>query len=352
VQETPVTPDTSAQTAIGDDDDASDWRLRPELHAAALPPEAAGLKRVLERAEIKDIVDRFRVSDAAAVSAQARYKFVGRLGLYAGTSATLFGALFLLPIEAWLHGTVHPVVSAAQITALVVAFTASRWLAAAKPFDAWMKKRAEAEIARVELFDTIARAEEPVKSGELPLYPLKLEYFRRYQLDVQRRYYRGRGAEHDAAVWRNNMWLKASFIITGLSAVLGALAMLHVAAAWGLPLPAWIVERSSAIGGPEINRIILALGVAASGFYGLGIARSLMDLDERNASRFLTTADNLEFLSQKELPKAREAAIAGNSDEVLSFIGDVQKQISSEHQEWILLSARERDPKKLSKVRS
>ena len=60
-----------------------------------------------------------------------------------------------------------------------------------------------------------------------------------------------------------------------------------------------------------------------------------MDLDERNASRFLTTADNLDFLTDTGLLQARQAAQAGNADEVLAFIHRVHGQISSEHREWI-----------------
>ena len=78
-------PSSRAEAAIGRDDQASDWQLRPELHAAALPAEAGALKRVLERAELKDIVARYRTADTAAVLAQARYKRIGRLGLYATT---------------------------------------------------------------------------------------------------------------------------------------------------------------------------------------------------------------------------------------------------------------------------
>ena len=77
------------------------------------------------------------------------------------------------------------------------------------------------------------------------------------------------------------------------------------------------------------------------------MARSLMDLDERNVSRFLTTSENLQFLAETALPRARVAATNGNADEVLAFIDRVHQQISSEHSEWILLSTRENGPERL-----
>jgi hypothetical protein len=38
------------------------------------------------------------------------------------------------------------------------------------------------------------------------LLPLQMEYFRRYQLDVQRSYYQARGREHARAVRRSAWW--------------------------------------------------------------------------------------------------------------------------------------------------
>ena len=338
----------SAEEVVGRDDPAADWRLVPDQHARALPPEGGALKRVLERPEIARIMQEFKDNDSAAVAAQARYKRAGRLGLYAATTATVAGAIFLLPIE-HLMAPVRGYVSAVQIGALVLAFLASRWLASARPFDAWMKQRAMAEIARARLFDTIARTEEEARGGELPLLPLKLEYFRRYQLDVQRRYYRERGAQHKAAAWRNNRWLSASFLLTILSVLLGAVIVLNMAAGLGLGLPSWIAERLAAVPMPNLNRVILALGVIASGLYGLGVARSLMDLDERNASRFETVAANLEYLSGADLAAARAAAAAGRAQEVLDFMHEVEQQISAEHKEWVILASLERGPDGLSR---
>jgi hypothetical protein len=100
-----------------------------------------------------------------------------------------------------------------------------------------MNKRAESEIARIELFNRIVHTHETSQGDELPLLPLKLEYFRRYQLDVQRRYYRGRGEQHAAALWRSNWWLIASLVITVASVLLAMLVGLQMTAAWGLPLP-------------------------------------------------------------------------------------------------------------------
>ena len=341
---------TTATSAVGQDDDATDWRLRPDEHARRLPSEAGALKRVLERPELNAIIERFQLADAHALKAQRRYKRIGRLGLYAASIATAVGALFLMPLEHWLRGPVAVSASAAQMLGLAAAFFASRLLAMGKPFDKWMKNRAEAEIARISLFDFVIDAAEEARAGEMALLPLQLEYFRRYQLDVQQRYYQGRGSEHAAAVWRNNRLLGASVIVTLASIALGLVAALHVAAAWQLPIPTQLHALSTNLAGPQTNRLLLGLGVIASALYGLGVARSLMDLDERNASRYLTTAANLAYLSEERLPAAREAADRGSVQDVRAFVNSVHALVSSEHQDWILLSGRERDPQRLRRA--
>jgi hypothetical protein len=341
---------TTAASAVGQDDDATDWRLSPDEHARRLPPEAGALKRVLQRPELNAIIARYLQADAAAVKGQRRYKRIGRLGLYAASIATAVGALFLMPLETWLKGSAAASASAAQMLGLAAAFFASRLLAMAKPFEQWMKNRAEAELARVALFDLVMDIAEEARPGEIALLPLKLEYFRRYQLDVQRRYYQGRGAEHAAAVWRNNRLLRASMLITLASVTIGAVSALHLAAAWQVPLPNQLRALSQDLAGGHTNRLLLGLGVIASALYGLGVARSLMDLDERNASRYLTNAANLAYLTKVDLPAARAAAERGSVEDVRAFVNNVQALITSEHREWILLSGREHDPQRLRRV--
>ena len=188
-------------------------------------------------------------------------------------------------------------------------------------------------------------AKETAGEGELPALPLQLEYFRRYQLDVQRRYYDGRQAQHRAAAWRSNHLLTFSAVLTGVTIVIGVVIALNLGQRV-IDWPDWLDQVISLVEPAKLNRIVLATGVVASALYGLGVARSLMDLDERNASRYKVVAENLEFLAAKKLPAARQAAAAGDHAAVLNFVEAVQDQISSEHREWISLAQREANPTK------
>jgi hypothetical protein len=330
-----------AEDAIGADDAASDWKLVPETHAARLPPRAAPLRRILEQPAIRVIISEFEVADKQAVAAQRHYKRVARLRLYTGVAATIIGATFVLPIELWVGKLVN-VAAAIQYICFSVSVLAFLHLIRSRPFDLWMKARARAEIARISLFDQIMNSDDPSSQpDELPLLPLKLEYFRRYQLDVQRRYYAGRGLQHAQAAGQTRRWQIESLCLSGVGAAVAIVALLGTAVDHGGLLPEW-VEHAYTTVVPTLpgwtSRAVLATGIIASAFFGASVSRSLMDLDERNASRYLTTAANLDYIYETDLEGARASAAAGATDKVKAFVEGVQRMVSAEHQEWILLA--------------
>ncbi|MBO0755705.1 MAG: hypothetical protein J2P54_07575 [Bradyrhizobiaceae bacterium] len=328
-----------AQAAIGQDDPGSDWRLAPGAHAEALPEEAGALRRILQHPELQSIISAFETADKQAVDAQARYKRVARLRLYTGVAATIVGATFILPLDEWIRGFLS-IPAAVQYGCLVISILAALYLVRSKPFDAWMKARAKAEIARIDLFNYVITAiDDAPQPGELPVLPLKLEYFRRYQLDVQLRYYEGRGQQHARAAGETARW---QFVSVALTCVAAAIALLSATKFLVdlAPLPDWIKNLSQIVQShlpPWTNKAVLAIGIVSSTLFGASISRSLMDLDERNASRYLTTAANLELLRNTRLEAARRDAAAGLIGKVQDFVDAIQDQISTEHREWILL---------------
>lgn len=203
-----------------------------------------------------------------------------------------------------------------------------------------MQRRATAETTRIGLFDRVLAAKEDSREGELPLLPLQLEYFRRYQLDVQRAYYRERGRQHGKAARR-------AWLLRLLALGLVILALFPIV--WSLQgkdwLPSSIAELLSELPASTeaAQRLFLGFGLVAAGLQGLLAALALMSLDERNAARYLATSDNLETLADKPLDEARAAAATVGADRegaratVLSFVALVQEQISVEHREWVVL---------------
>jgi hypothetical protein len=89
-----------------------------------------------------------------------------------------------------------PLLLVLGLAALVSGALASMWLFRVREgqmLDDWMSERAHAETARLAYFATLAELPGDGAS-ELPLGLLKLEYFRRYQLDMQIAYYDPRPA--------------------------------------------------------------------------------------------------------------------------------------------------------------
>jgi hypothetical protein len=213
---------------------------------------------------------------------------------------------------------------AVQYVCLAAALGLAAYISVGRLFKRWMEARAEAELARLALFDQVMEAREEARPGELPLLPLKLEYVRRYQLDVQTRYYGGRGEQHRRAAGQSSR-------VTLLLQILSVLAFLPLFVVAGDFLG--LITFDSLL--PYF--IFLAIGTGVSGVLGALAAFSAMNLDERNAARYLVVHENLKDLSGESLTQAREAAARGDETAVGLFAGAVQRLISSEHQEWIVL---------------
>jgi hypothetical protein len=323
--------------AIGEDDPSADYVLRPEEHARGLPRDAGPLRRILEREEFVTAGNEYRADDGAAQWAQARFKKAGRIALCAALAATLLGALFLILPTKEFPPAVRVSGAVIEYLLVFVTFLAARYNARRMPFQEWMTTRGRAEIARVKLFDDVLKTEETANPDELPLLPLKLEYFRRYQLGVQERYYKTRCKYHEAAARRIRTLQTASFAIAGTAGTLGLLDILSLLEFDSLRSIASVYQgviQTLSSFKIDSDRGLVALGIAASAIYGFATAISLLSLHERNAARYRNVCANLVLL-QKQLEAARDAAVAGNQSQVNDFVNGAHALMSAEHQEWV-----------------
>ena len=203
--------------AVGSKQD-KDWKLHPDTHAAELSAAAGPLQRILLKPELGSIIAAFNSSDAQAGGAQTRYKKLAKISAVTSFIAVVIASLLLLfPHTIGDSPSLFTIAAVAQFGLLAVSYLASIWLGYAKPYDDWMHERAKAETRRIELFNTVVAASETPQGNELPTLPLQLEYVRRYQLDVQRAYYKGRGNQHRQAAQRSGLWRIASLIILGIA---------------------------------------------------------------------------------------------------------------------------------------
>jgi hypothetical protein len=310
----------TAREIIGTQAD-DDYILQPENHAPQLPKEAAGLARALGSEEIKAVMDKYRLADRRALRFQTTYKLLGRGAIGLQAIGTIIGALFIVipfsdPSDPWAAG-----LSMTELVAILVAVAAGGVASASDVFRKWNEARATAEVARVEFFSRLVSSSTEPATGELALLPLQLEYFRRYQLQIQKAYYHRRGAQHLQAHKSQRGWIIGFATLT-----LGLLAVsANQSFDLGLPIGFLPNERSVFIG------LVIATLAAAIGSW------SLLSQNEQNAKRYAATYANLEKIEADYLESAREAAEAGNREGVLSFVDSVNDLVSLEHRQWVYL---------------
>jgi hypothetical protein len=315
-----------------------DRQLRPEIHAQSLPAEAAALKTVLTAPGLQDLIAQYRHFSDLAADYQKAYKWKAWTSAIATFLAIVFGCGLILEVSEAAPQIVIQTATVIQAVLVVTSFLFALYVAFTKPFDLWMQMRGEAENARLALFNKVLEAREApggAKANELPLLPLQLEYLRRYLLDIERNYYKLRGAEHLKASRTARNWRIAAFVVVILAMIFPV--------AWALQGKEWIPAFLQAIAVKLPTRtipaehILLAVTVIASGLQGMLSSFAFISLDDRNAARYIATSANLEDLADNPLKEARAGAAAGDRSAVLKFSALLQQEISAEHREWIAL---------------
>jgi hypothetical protein len=315
-----------AEQIIGDQA-PDDYILQPEAHADQLPREAGALARLLCSEPFQAIIQEYRSADDRALRFQWWYKRLGATAIALQAFAAIAGAIFLVVRFNYYPLIVGQSVSMIELAALALAVSAGGIVAWADLFKKWNEARAAAEIKRIEFFEQLASASTPVAIGELPLLPLQLEYFRRYQLQIQKAYYRQRGADHLFAHRLQQAVGGVLAIMTIFLLFVAANGPLNLGWDFGV-IGEWLTERNEH--NAFIGLVLITISVAAVNW-------SLISQDENNARRYAATLANLEKAEADYLASARDAAEAGNKEGVLGFVDWVNQFVSLEHRQWIVL---------------
>ncbi len=296
---------------------AGDYRLEPAEHAKLYADAAPDLAALLGTARVTVIAEEYQQRDAEADGGQKSFKRTMSTAniavlVAATSSACMMAAEIVLggtdrdgvAIAAWTGNLVFPLGLIAAISA-AAATAALYFVRSGRLFENWMTKRAAAENARLSYF--VALAESPASTPELEL--LKLEYFRRYQYEVQEEYYLTRGAAHRASAQRTMFVGGAGIFIAALT---GGFASLAEGMATALAA-------------------IAVIGAAISAY---AASREAMTQDRRNAERYDRTLTALRGLYGR-LDRVRQAVANGNREALVEFVGAVNEQISLEHRQWL-----------------
>ena len=327
---------SEAEAAVGVDDPGADWILRPAAHADALPDRAAALRRVLQAAPVRAIMDRYRDQDDEAGRQQKRYR-AARRRIMALAYATAGAGLLALSMHFVLgyQSDLQIALVAIHVLSLVWVIIDIIRLNRLDPRRKWLEARGEAELLRIALFDHVFAAHDDHYPGaEIPLLPLQLAYFRRYQLDVQLRYLQGRGRQLIRAAGFPAWFTSICLIVALVALALAIASAIHFAHEQGVAIPGFMISLIQ----PQLVEEIAAwafLALVVSTVYAILTTHQNVSEDQRNGTRYLALYQNLKFLKDHGYEAARQAAEAGNRAQVLKFVELVHDRMRAEQNEWV-----------------
>jgi hypothetical protein len=320
----------------------SDYKLHPSDVAKALGPEAGPLARALQGAAISTLMQRYSDLDLEALAGLVRFRRLSRaetlarvLEAVARPAAILIGFILLVPTFSSLRlGDLHslsgdPTVSKVafviEFAALLVIAATRVIIAKLRPYQRWLETRARAERFRYQVFEAVMQSDESPGGGELPLLPLQLEFYVRYNLMVNLSYYRMLGSRMRP---RGLAALQASWPATAL--------LFALAAAWGL---LWLAALADVVPLPTIwiERSFFVLSAIAALLLGTKRSIGEIQFEQRAELEKAHVLDNLEYLIERHLDSARLAAVREDRAKVLQFVGLVQSQILAEFASMVRL---------------
>lgn len=337
----------AAVTAIGANPDGNISVGKLDDHIKRLTAEAGPLKRVLEAGGSAGVAGQQSKLSREADDHQRVFKRNRDVVIWVILLALVLSiAALVVPLPetygqltaGFRLGTVL-IVYFALLVPLVIGLMELR----SDPRQKWNEARGDAEHLRRRRFDVVMDGKADVNSGEIALLPLKLEYFRRYQLEVQREYHKVKSKENAGqAALAKWLIIPCMLVVIGWVILMG---LVYTAAAGEQgPPPTWLPD--AVLGAAAELHVIerfgldiigLLLGIALAALYGAAYLRSLLFTHQRNASRFERALENMEYLMGAPLAEARVAAVKGDEVAVRAFVAQVHSVMSTEYADWIRL---------------
>jgi hypothetical protein len=294
---------------------SDDYLLSPMEHADRLRASAPKLAALLTHSAPMELAQQYADADAEAVAAEATFKrWLTRANWTVLVTSTVSAVLMAVALlEGRLGGFTKPLLAVLALLGVGTGAIASMALFRVKEgrlLEDWLTARARAETKRLSYFTWLV--EESAGPIDIQLDLLKLEYFRRYQLDLQIAYYRTRRSDHRSSAERTlniAAWsVVVAAIASGAAGVLGAM-----------------VTEWAALG---------SLAVFAAALQGFAASREAINQDRRNAERYERSAVALQGLRER-LDDVRGGIAAGSHSVLVEYVAAVQDQLSLEHRQWL-----------------
>jgi len=304
-----------AEEAIGFAE-SNDYSIEPSGFADQVADEAPQLAALLRSNALVETARRYERNNQRAIVEQALFKRLSNRATWSIFVATISAAAVAFVTNSNNSG------GDIAITPLllgIITLTGGAWAAwvlhrisGGRLLEGWMRARAAAETERLGYFNRLIRIASE-QHGDNPLLLLQaLEFFRRYQLSIQQRYYEARGKRHRESFQKTvSLGSAAAFILSlfaGGGAILGAF-------------------QSELLQFAIIGIIGTALATVAS-------RREELNQDERNSERYQRTADLLSHIHERH-DDVQFAVAQGDTDVLQKYVAAVHEQLSLEHRQWL-----------------
>jgi SMODS and SLOG-associating 2TM effector domain 1 len=294
---------------------SGDYALSPVEHAKQLSTSAPKLAAILTRSAPVELARQYADADTEARVAERTFKrWIIRANWAVLATATVSALLMAVALLGDSLGALtQTTLIVLALVGVAVGGIASMSLFRVKEgrlLEDWMTARARAETKRLSYFTYIVNASDGPLDPQLEL--LKLEYFRRYQLDLQLAYYKTRRTGHRKSAER-------TLDISAISVLVAAFAS-GAAGVLGARQSEWAALGSLAV-----------FGAALQAF---AAAREAINQDRRNAERYDNTAQALQGLRER-LDDVRRSIASGSTSVLGEYVGAVHDQLSLEHRQWL-----------------
>jgi hypothetical protein len=291
--------------------DRDDFIIQPTAHYGKYADSAPALAEILKVTKVTSIAEEYERQDSIAIQAQTHFKKITFRANIAILLTALFGVLILITNSLDnIDDAKQNILRVLGAAGAVAGGLAAMWLYLidkGRSLQKWMSRRADAETQRLAYFEAVTGESNPEHTdSELPPALLQLEYFLRYQLEVQIIYYDRSAVRHEATASRTLR--------------IGSAAVLIGCIATGLA--------------GFVNAFWAALGVLGAAMSSFASSWEAMNQDRRNAERYERTRKALQAL-KAEIDGVRKAAAGGNREPMEKFVAAVHEQLSLEHRQWL-----------------
>ena len=299
-----------------------DYILKPKMYAELFSERAPALSNLLKSSELEGIAEKYSQYDQKAIAAQSKYKaWMQRARLWVLLTACCSAALlavatwFVQPDEADLAKMLFIAISIAAFVSSFIATTYIKLVENLSLLKKWMGSRANAEMQRLSYFEHFVKRRFQADDGVDPIFIrlLQLEFFRRFQLDMQLNYYTRRSGDHGVAAEKSAAISTWSMGIAGLAAAIAGFLGASIDPRWAA---------------------VAAVGFVFQAYASNSLGAEAVNQDRRNEERYGRTMKCLQNL-KADMDGVRQQVGGGNAKILATYVDAVHEQLSLEHRQWI-----------------